>query len=66
MRHDYELPPDWDAMTQKERSDWMVRERCRRQAKQQDTATEKKRKHRKKRINRVLEARGYHPVRSRR
>jgi hypothetical protein len=37
MRHDYDLPQDWPAMTPEERHEWMVRERCRRQAIRQET-----------------------------
>jgi type II secretory pathway component PulJ len=37
MRHDYDHPPDWDALSPEEKSRWMLRERCRRQAKRQAT-----------------------------
>ena len=37
-RHDYAFPPDWEAMTDEEKSDWMTQERCRRQAMNQNTA----------------------------
>lgn len=37
-RHDYELPPDWAAMSSDEKSVWMTQERCFRQAMKQDTA----------------------------
>lgn len=30
MRHDYDLPHDWNAMTQEEKSRWMTQDRCRR------------------------------------
>lgn len=30
MKHDYDLPQDWAAMTDAERSRWMTQERCRR------------------------------------
>jgi hypothetical protein len=30
MRHDYDLPPEWEAMTDVEKSNWMTRERNRR------------------------------------
>ena len=36
-RHDYNLPPDWETMTDEEKSRWMTQDRCRRQAVQQDT-----------------------------
>lgn len=39
MRHDYDLPPDWDALSDTEKSAWMTRERCRRQAKRQSHPT---------------------------
>jgi len=35
MRHDYDFPPDWAAMTDEEKSRWMTQERCKRQAKRQ-------------------------------
>ena len=41
MRHDYDLPPEWPAMNDAERSAWLTQERCRRQAKRQSTATAK-------------------------
>ena len=37
MRHDYDLPPDWAARTDAEKSRWMTQERCRRQAARQHT-----------------------------
>jgi len=39
MRHDYNLPGDWGAMTDEQRSTWMTQERCRRQAMRQGTPT---------------------------
>jgi len=39
MRHDYDLPGDWDAMDSEEKNVWLTQERCRRQAMQQGTAT---------------------------
>ena len=53
MRHDYDLPPDWAAMTDEERSRWLTQERCRRQAQRQQTS---------ERVERKLKARGYAPV----
>jgi hypothetical protein len=35
--HDYEHPPDWEEMTDEEKSRWYTQERCRRQAMRQDT-----------------------------
>ena len=37
VRHDYELPPDWNAMTPDERDAWFHQERARRQAMNQKT-----------------------------
>lgn len=39
MRHDYDLPPDWDALSDAEKSKWMTQERCRRQSKRQALPT---------------------------
>jgi len=36
-RHDYDLPSNWDEMTDEEKSRWYTQERCRRQAMRQDT-----------------------------
>jgi hypothetical protein len=35
--HDYDHPPDWEEMTDEEKSRWYTQERCRRQAMRQDT-----------------------------
>jgi len=35
--HDYNHPPDWEEMTDEEKSCWYTQERCRRQAMRQDT-----------------------------
>jgi len=37
VRHDYDLPSNWDEMTDEEKSRWYTQERCRRQAMRQDT-----------------------------
>ncbi|TQQ82754.1 hypothetical protein EGH24_04740 [Halonotius terrestris] len=66
MRHDYDLPPDWDALTAEEKSRWMTQERCRRQAMQQGTSPSKKLKAETRRRDRVLAARGYEPVKQKR
>lgn len=60
MRHDYDLPPNWAAMTDEEKSDWMTQERCRRQNKriQSDSVAEYK-DNIKDRVTRILRARGY-------
>ncbi len=60
MRHDYELPPDWDALK------WMTRERCRRQAKQQGTPSMKALAAKQERFDRRLAANGYEPVKQKR
>lgn len=66
MRHDYDLPPDWDAMTDEEKSRWMTQERCRRQAQQQGIPSLRPTSHLSDRIERILEARGYEPVKKKR
>ena len=66
MRHDYDLPPDWDALSDEEKSRWMTQERCRRQVQRQGTATTKELAAKRKRIDRRLAARGYEPVKAKR
>lgn len=39
MRHDYDLPPEWGAMSDEERSRWFMQERCRRRARKQRTTS---------------------------
>ncbi|RJX44840.1 hypothetical protein DM826_01675 [Halonotius aquaticus] len=62
MRHDYDLPPDWAAMTDEEKSRWMTQERCRRQARRQQTPAAAAVDATAERVERKLEARGYAPV----
>lgn len=38
MRHDYNLPPDWEDKTSEEKAEWYLAERCRRQAERQRRA----------------------------
>jgi len=59
MRHDYDLPADWESMTDAERSAWLTQERCRRQSRRQHTATEEKRRHDETRLQRRREAAGF-------
>jgi len=60
MRHDYDLPPDWAAMTDKEKSDWMTQERCRRLNKRiQSKGVAEYKDDVKERVARILRARGY-------
>lgn len=66
MRHDYDLPPDWDALSDQEKSKWMTQERCRRQAKKQGTPELRKMKNLEERHKRILEARGYVSLASKR
>jgi len=66
MRHDYDLPPDWDAMSDAEKSKWMTQERCRRQAKQQGIPSLRPASDLSDRIERILEARGYEAVKKKR
>jgi len=62
MRHDYDLPPDWDAMSDDEKSRWFSQERCRRQAMAQQTPTREELEYSAARLARVLSARGYEPI----
>jgi len=66
MRHDYDLPPDWAAMTDEEKSRWMTQERCRRQARRQRTPVAAALEAESERVERKLLARGYAPVKKQR
>ena len=66
MRHDYDLPPEWDAMSDDEKSRWFTQERCRRQAMSQQTPARDELEHSAERLARVLSARGYEPVAAKR
>lgn len=56
MRHDYDIPKDWNAMTDEEKSRWMTQERCRRLAGKVGTPVEQQRQNQKERIERRAEA----------
>lgn len=58
MRHDYDLPPDWAAMTDEEKSRWMTQDRARRQALSQQTPH---REHARKTAEREARKRSAHP-----
>lgn len=62
MRHDYDLPPEWNAMSDAEKSRWMTQERCRRQAMRQQTSTTDALERTTTRLVRTLNARGYEPL----
>ena len=61
MRHDYDLPADWEAMTPEERDAWFYEERARRQAMNQKTPfarrVEQEREHMERRQNRRVDER---------
>lgn len=63
MRHDYNLPPDWNTLSDEEKSAWMTQERCRRRNQKMEDSTGEtditKLVTEKERIERILEARGY-------
>jgi len=63
MRHDYDLPAEWDTFSNAEKSRWMTQERARRQSRQQATATTARAEKEDERRNRRLEAKGYDPLR---
>ena len=56
MRHDYDLPDEWAAMTDEERSRWMTQERSRRQAKRQGSPAIKHRENAQERFDRRVGA----------
>lgn len=58
MRHDYDLPPDWGARTDEEKSRWMTQERCKRRALSQQTAYSE---HARKTAEREARKLGAHP-----
>ena len=62
-RHDYDLPPDWGAMSDAEKCRWLTQERARRQSRRQATATTARADKQAERTTRKLEARGYEPLR---
>lgn len=57
MRHDYDLPAEWPAMTDAERDRWFHQERARRQAARQETAFAARQAQAKQRVHRRLAAR---------
>lgn len=60
MRHDYDHPPEWNSMSDEEKSRWMTQERCRRQNKRiQSDGVAQYKDSVKDRVARILRARGY-------
>jgi len=59
MRHDYDLPPDWAAMTDEEKSRWMTQQRCKRQAERQGSPAIKHHEETQTRFDRRVSA---HPA----
>ena len=57
MRHDYELPAEWAAMSPAERDRWFHQERARRQAARQETAFATRQRRSEQRLTRRLRAR---------
>jgi len=67
MRHDYDFPPDWNALTDAEKSEWMTRERCRRMNKRiRSDELEKEMEDDVERAIRILKARGYEDIKDKR
>jgi len=62
MRHDYDLPAEWEAMTDEQRSRWMTQERCRRQAMSQRTPYAVRAEKAEQRMARRVEARNSHTL----
>jgi predicted Fe-S protein YdhL (DUF1289 family) len=59
MRHDYDLPNDWHARTDEEKSRWMTQDRARRQALSQQTPY---REHARRTAEREARKRSAHPM----
>ena len=57
MRHDYNLPADWETKTPKEKSRWMTQDRACRQALRQETPTGRMLRSRLERVSRRGKAR---------
>lgn len=57
MTHDYYFPPDWESLTDQERSEWMTHDRVRRQALRQETTWRSKAEKEIERERRRLNAR---------
>jgi hypothetical protein len=57
MPTDYNLPPDWEAMTAEELDRWFKQERARRQAMRQDTPFARNVRKLEERMERRVEAR---------
>jgi len=57
MRHDYDLPADWAAMTNEEKNQWFYQERARRQALSQGTNFTQNHEKGKERRDRRVKAR---------
>jgi hypothetical protein len=69
MRHDYDLPPDWESMGPEERDQWFHQERCRRQSKRQSEAGLRAHRQMSKmrmRIRRRNRAKGFEELREKR
>jgi len=59
MRHDYDLPAEWAAMTDAERSRWLTQDRALRQARRQHTAAAARMRHDAERTERRVSARAH-------
>lgn len=67
MRHDYQLPQNWEEMAERgELARWFTQERCRRMAMRQDTTTGKALRAARRRAQRRHEAVGYVDVEEKR
>jgi hypothetical protein len=53
---DYKHPPDWESYTNKEKSNWYLNERCRRQTLRQNTTTARMLRKKYEKLHRKLEA----------
>lgn len=53
---DYQHPPDWESYTDDEKSNWYLKERCRRQTLKQNTTTARILRKQYERLQRKVEA----------
>jgi len=58
-RHDYQLPPDWESLSDAQKSKWMTQERAKRQHMNQDTPTTHELQRKQERYKRKAQAAGW-------
>ncbi len=61
-RHDYDLPPDWDAMSDEEKCEWMTLQRDWKRAMAQDTTWGNAVKQHQERMERMMNYRDFQKI----